>query len=278
MKYFKYLLIGLIGLLSAITAGAQSRRGVETVPASETETVTFRCAFWEKPASAPQLFVKEGRNYVYLNVLKMAFARPYKYRGALPIPIFRKATQEEIAQRKAEGVKAADLEYIPLFSVNPRGLKDIGVIFLPGALEKKTDDAQLVFDYSEKAFPYGTVRVLNFSGRPLLGRLIPQNEEEKSENFRLKNRDGFLSKPFEGERRIYEIQLAAIVNKKPVKIYSSAAAFYKTNRVLLFIVPKDTQSAKDVNAIPKLDFRMLKDQRPLAPVPAETATQKNATR
>ncbi|MBR6797751.1 MAG: hypothetical protein IKM45_03570 [Opitutales bacterium] len=278
MKYFKYLLIGLIGLLSAITAGAQSRRGVETVPASETETVTFRCAFWEKPASAPQLFVKEGRNYVYLNVLKMAFARPYKYRGALPIPIFRKATQEEIAQRKAEGVKAADLEYIPLFSVNPRGLKDIGVIFLPGALEKKTDDAQLVFDYSEKAFPYGTVRVLNFSGRPLLGRLIPQTEEEKSENFRLKNRDGFLSKPFEGERRIYEIQLAAIVNKKPVKIYSSAAAFYKTNRVLLFIVPKDTQSAKDVNAIPKLDFRMLKDQRPLAPVSAETATQKNATR
>lgn len=278
MKYFKYLLIGLLGIFSIVTAEAQSRRGNATVPAIETDTVTFRCAYWEKPASAPQLFVKEGRDYVYLNVLKMAFSRPYKYRGALPIPIFRKATPEEIAQRKAEGVKAADLEYIPLFSVNPRGMKDIGVIFLPGALEKKTDDAQLVFDYSEKSFPYGTVRVLNFSGRPLLGRLIPLGAEEKGENFRLKNRDGFLSKPFEGERCIYEIQLAALVNKKPVKIYSSAAAFYKTNRVLLFIVPGDSQSAKDVNAIPKLDFRMLKDQRPLAPVSPETASPKNAAR
>ncbi|MBQ9759117.1 MAG: hypothetical protein IJW12_05025, partial [Opitutales bacterium] len=73
MKYFKYLIVGLLGVLSAVTADAQARRG--TAPAAETETVTFRCAYWEKPANAPQLFVKEGRDYVYLTVLKMAFAR-----------------------------------------------------------------------------------------------------------------------------------------------------------------------------------------------------------
>lgn len=265
MKYFKYLLIGLLGLLSAITAEAQARRGLGSVAATETDTVIFRCAYWEKPANAPQLFVKEGKDYVYLNVLKMAFARPYKYRGTLPIPVYRKATPEEIAQRKSEGVKASDLEYVPLLTINPRGMKDIGVIFLPGALERKTEDAQLVFDYSEKAFPYGSIRVLNFSGRALLGRLIPQGDDKKGENFRLKNRESFLSKPFEDERRIYEIQLAAVVNKKPVKVFSSAAAFYKTNRVLLFIVPADGKSAKDPNGIPQLDFRMIKDQRPLAP-------------
>ena len=269
MKYFKYLIIGLLGVLSAVTAEAQARRG--GVPAAETDTVTFRCAYWEKPASAPQLFVKEGRDYVYLNVLKMAFARPYKYRGALPIPVFSKATPEEVAQRKAEGVKAADLEYVPLLAINPRGMKDIGVIFLPGALERKTEDTQLVFDYSEKAFPYGSIRVLNFSGRALLGRLIPKDDEKKGENFRLKNREAFLSKPFDDERQIYEIQLAAVVNKKPTKVYSSAAAFYKTNRVLLFIVPADSKSAKDPNGIPQLDFRMIKDQRPLTPPKPENA-------
>ena len=180
MKYFKYLLIGLLGLLSALTAEAQARRGLGS--ATATDTVIFRCAYWEKPANAPQLFVKEGKDYVYLNVLKMAFARPYKYRGALPIPVYRKATPEEVAQRKSEGVKASDLEYIPLFTINPRGMKDIGVIFLPGALERKTEDTQLVFDYSEKSFPYGSIRVLNFSGRALLGRLVPQGDDKKGEN------------------------------------------------------------------------------------------------
>ena len=270
MKYFKYLLIGITALFFAVTANAQARRSGNSVPAAETDTVTFRCAFWEKPANAPQLFVKEGRNYVYLNILKMAFARPYKYRGALPIPIFRKATPEEIAQRKAEGVKTADLEYIPMLSINPRGMKDIGVLFLPGAVEKQNENAQLVFDYSEKAFPYGSVRVLNFSGRALLGRLIPQGADDKAENFKLRNRDSFLSKPFEDARRIYEIQLAAVVNKKPMKIYSSAAAFYKTNRVMLFIVPADGNSAKNTDGVPQLDFRMIKDSRPLAPLAPDT--------
>ena len=252
----------------AQSRGAASRGG----PPAQTAQVVFRCAFWETPKNPGKYFVLEDRKYKYLNILEMAFAREYVYRGPLPIPVFRKATEAEIEQRKAEGIKAADAAYVPVASINPRGMRDVGVVFLPGALEKKDEKLQLVFDCSEKNFPYGSIRVLNFSTRDLLGRLTPRGGE--AENFRLRHGSGFLSKPQEKEREIYDVRFAAIVNKKPKLVYSSGAAFFKSSRVLLFVIPADPESAKNPNAVPELDFRLLKDYKPVAPPPAEEPGEK----
>lgn len=252
---------------------AQSRGARSAAPAAaKVASVTFRCAFWQKPKGMPELYVKSDGGYAALPVHVMAFSPKYSYRGPLPIPVFRKATEAEIEQRKAEGVKAADAAYVPVASINPRGMRDVGVIFLPGALEKKDEKLQLVFDCSEKNFPYGSIRVLNFSTRDLLGRLTPRGGE--AENFRLRHGSGFLSKPQEKEREIYDVRFAAIVNKKPKLVYSSGAAFFKSSRVLLFVIPADPESAKNPNAVPELDFRLLKDYKPVAPPPAEESGEK----
>ena len=255
-------------------AFAQSRGARSAAAdAAKVGSVTFRCALWQRAGTeVPMLYVKDGNDYKLLQLFEMAFQRSFEYRGPLPIPVFRKATEAEIEQRKAEGIKAADAAYVPVASINPRGMRDVGVVFLPGALEKKDEKLQLVFDCSEKNFPYGSIRVLNFSTRDLLGRLTPRGGE--AENFRLRHGSGFLSKPQEKEREIYDVRFAAIVNKKPKLVYSSGAAFFKSSRVLLFVIPADPESAKNPNAVPELDFRLLKDYKPVAPPPAEEPGEK----
>ena len=252
-------------------AFAQSRGARSAAPdAAKVGSVTFRCAFWETPKNPGKYFVLEDRKYKYLNILEMAFAREYVYRGPLPIPVFRKATEAEIEQRKAEGVKAADREYIPLFFINPRGMKDFGVIFLPGKFEKKPEREILVFDWSERAFPYGTIRIANFSRRGLIGQLTPKDEKDKAENFRLRQAGMFTSAPIGAKRKIYEIQLAALVNKEPKVVYSSAAAFFGDTRTMIFVIPAAGEKAAPGEA-PKLDFRFLKDRRRPQPAPEASA-------
>lgn len=273
MRFLKILTIGAFAVLVAGTElFAQARVGGDP---ADTASVTFRCAWWQRPdGQQPPLYVKDGRDYKFLTLFEMAFQRGYEYRGVLPIPIFRKATEAEIEQRKAAGVKKADLEYIPLFAVNPRGMKDIGVILLPGKLENKPDKEMLVFDWSEKSFPYGTIRIANFFRRGLIGQLTPQGED-RGENFRLKHMEIFTSKPIGEKRRIYDIQLAAVVDKQPKVIYSSAAAFFPETRTMIFIIPKPGQKVQP-GELPALEFRAIKDRRPVALVP-ETIKAEGST-
>ena len=249
-------------------AFAQSRGARSAAPdAAKVGSVTFRCALWQRAGTeVPMLYVKDGNGYKLLQLFEMAFQRSFEYRGPLPIPVFRKATEAEIEQRKAEGVKAADREYIPLFFINPRGMKDFGVIFLPGKFEKKPEREILVFDWSERAFPYGTIRIANFSRRGLIGQLTPKDEKDKAENFRLRQAGMFTSAPIGAKRKIYEIQLAALVNKEPKVVYSSAAAFFGDTRTMIFVIPAAGEKAAPGEA-PKLDFRFLKDRRRPQPAP-----------
>ncbi len=247
---------------------AQSRGARSAAPAAaKVASVTFRCALWQRAGTeVPMLYVKDGNDYRLLQLFEMAFQRSFEYRGPLPIPVFRKATEAEIEQRKAEGVKAADREYIPLFFINPRGMKDFGVIFLPGKFEKKPDREILVFDWSERAFPYGTIRIANFSRRGLIGQLTPKDEKDKTQNFRLRQAGMFTSAPIGAKRKIYEIQLAALVDKEPKVVYSSAAAFFGDTRTMIFVIPAAGEKAAPGEA-PKLDFRFLKDRRRPQPAP-----------
>lgn len=265
MKKLIFILFGFLAatLVGVPAAFAQSRGNALEDPASVS--VIVRCAYWERPSETPPaLFIKTRKGYRQLPAFAMAFGTPVEYRGVTPIPVCRKATDDEIEQRKAEGVKAADREYVPLFSINPGKLKDVGVVLLA---EKKGSSAgrnMLIFDWSEEAFPYGTVRIANFSKQTLIGQLLPR--DEKPERFTLKDGAFYVSKPVGAERRVYGIQLAAMVNKKPEVICSTNAVFRDNSRVMIFVIPK---SRPKPGEIPDIDFRSIKDyKRPTPPAAA----------
>lgn len=267
------LIFGFIFLLcGGFSAFAQDRGGGVAQP--DLGGVTLRCAFWEREKTPPPpFFVKNGNNYQPLSAYVLMFGNSVKYRGALPIPVYRKATEAEIAQRKAEGVKRSDLEYVPLFSINPKGLRDIGVILLPGTLENKPETQQLVFDWGESSFPTGTIRIANFSGLPLLGKLTPRGSED--ERFRLKQGEVYLSKPVPSDRVVYDIQFAARINQKPVLLRSTSAVFRDNTKTMFFVIPKSRPKAGE---IPEIDFRMIKllqPPKPQEPAPAPGAKPKH---
>lgn len=263
MHLLKSFCVGVIALLAtSLPAFAQARAGASPLDAA-AGAVTLRCALWQRAGmDIPALYIKDGSDYKIFQLFEMMFQKEYKYRGPVPIAVYRKATEAEIAQRKAEGMKKSEQEYIPLFAINPKGMKDIGVILLPGKLENKPEKEILVFDWSEKAFPYGTIRIANFSRRGLMGQLTPQGSD-KGETFKLKHGAFFTSEKLAEKRKIYELQLAASVNKKPQVIYSSAASFYGDARTMIFIIPDMTSKAGAEEA-PKLDFRSIRDRKRVA--------------
>lgn len=262
MKTLIFALFGFwaVTLFGVPVAVAQSRGNAHDDPSAVS--VLVRCAYWERPESTPQtLFIKSRKGYRSLPVFTMAFGAPIEYRGPTPIPVCRKASEEEIEQRKAEGVKASDREYVPLFSINPGKLKNIGVVLLAEKSGVSAGRNMLVFDWSEEAFPYGTVRIANFSKQPLIGQLLPRDGE--TERFSLKDGGFYVSRPVGAERRVYGIQLAAMVNQKPEIICSTNAVFRDNSRVMLFVIPKSKPKPSE---IPDIDFRSIKDYK--RPTPA----------
>lgn len=261
MNFVKSICLGLLALLAtALPAFSQARSGATSSLDADVGAVTFRCALWQRAGmNIPALYIKDGNDYKMIQLFEMMFQREYKYRGALPIGIYRKATEAEKEQRKAQGIKKSEQEYVPLFAINPRGMKDVGVILLPGKLENKPEKEILVFDWSEKAFPYGTIRIANFSRRGLMGQLTPQGEK-KGETFKLKHGAFFSSEKLTAKRKIYELQLAALVNKQPQVIYSSAASFYGDARTMIFIIP-DSKTKTLPDEAPKLEFRSIRDRK-----------------
>lgn len=274
MKRILFVILAFAALCVCVPAFAQSRggasRGARGGAADfdpSAVSVTLRVAYWTKPEGkdAQKLYIKSGHEYHILPVLEMAFQYSIDYRGTVPIPVYRKATEAEMAAQKDAGVKKADIGFIPLFSINPRDMRDIGVILLPGKLENKPAGEVLIFDWSDKAFPYGSVRIGNFCKRRLMGLLKPQDEPQ-GETFALGPGKFFTSSPVKGNSRIYELQLAALVKKEPQIVYSSAARFYGNARTILFIVPKaGVPQPKD--GVPVLDFRSIQEYKPAEHAP-----------
>ena len=217
---------------------AQSRGARSAAPAAaKVASVTFRCAFWQKPKGMPELYVKSDGGYAALPVHVMAFSPKYSYRGPLPIPVFRKATEAEIEQRKAEGVKAADAGYVPVFSINPRGMHDVGVLVLASDASGISENSVLVFNDAEGSFPLGAVRVFNFSGVSLLGR-FSQGENGNAENFRLSRGGNHTFMP-SSDIRTTTLQIAARVGGKPEILDSCVVLLKRNAKTVLFIVPKN---------------------------------------
>lgn len=280
MKKLKIFLFGAVAsalFALCVPASAQSRGGSDSAGASFAE-VTFRCTYWQRPKEkVPPLFVREGKNFSPIAFFEMGFQRSYAYQGELPIPVYRKATEAEAEQRKLAGMKKSEAEYVPYFTIDPQGMKDIGVLLLPGKMENKPANEMIVFNWSEKDFPFGSIRIMNLSKRRLMGQLTPRGAE-KGERFQLNHKKYFTSKPIgDARKKMYELQLATVVNKKPLLVFSSSAPFFSDTRSMIFIIPAG-KNPQQKDGVPEFDFKMLKDYKRPAAEADVPAARKNPNR
>lgn len=258
------------GTLSVVTF-AQAKPVSPTEPAHAA--VQLRIAYWQAPKGAPEvLYYRDGSKFVPFQIFQKAFLRTIEYSGAVPIAIFRKATAEEIEQRKhMPGMSKTEREYVPVFQIKTGALRDVGVLILPvEKLEDISENKVLIFDYSEAAFPYGSACIINLSRFNLLGQFSPKNQEPQ--NFRLGAGKRFVSAPINERAVACELSLAAKVKgkEKPIVVYSAPALFFANKRSLIFAMATKT----DELGVPEFSICQITERRPVATKPSAEKTSR----
>lgn len=240
---------------TAVVSEAQQRSNTEE---SERVSVVLRCAY-VSPDSAKNteaLFYKVGRDYKPFFISVMAFVRAYEYRGPLPFVLYRKASEQEMQQRKEQGVRGADLEYIPYAKINiPAGLQDVGVL-IPGTL---LGTKPIIFNFDEKRFPLGSMMVLNMTKTPIQFGLAPKAKKGETAPMppqiaELPSGGEWITKPVKS-RTVMNIRAAVPAKDEPngwKVVYASSGTFREMTRSVLFIMP--SQKVGSDGTI-RLDFR-----------------------
>lgn len=263
MKHFKTFFAICVFCCVGIAAFAQSRapagRGAP-VPPREMSTVRFRCAYWDaSQRTAEKLFVKERKGFRYLNLGVMAFIGEYTYSGPLPVPIYRKATEAEIAQRKADpDVPKSEVEYVRMYEIDPHGLKYFGAILLPSAPEKNFEKP-LIFDLDMKAFPPGAIRFFNYTRRPIGVRYEVESEPDVKAALSIRHGASAISPVISGDRGMFK--LGVFTKSKGAtdlqEIFRTVGVVQKNVRLCAFFVPDAKKSDKESGKI-VLECRTMK--------------------
>lgn len=259
-----FCVLAFVGLPSF--ANAQQRGRLSNADESSRSTVVVRCSYWTQPGQtrkAQVLYYLNGRDYEPFFIADMAFVRAYEYRGPTPIPLYRKATEAEIAQRRAEGVSKSELEYIEVAKIPTKGLRDIGVL-IPGEL---TSSKPVVLDFSESRFPLGSMMVLNMCPTPIqFGLAVPKNKPQTLPPQAVQLSPGGLwTTKAVKERTALDIRAAVPEGAGWKTVFSSAGVFHPGRRSVLFVMES---ARKRSDGLPALEFRQASvAPKPIAPVP-----------
>lgn len=256
LKYFSLFVACVLAFTGTVAvANAQQRLSSEE---SERVTVVLRCSYAspESSKNTEPLFYKVGREYKPFSITVMAFVRAYEYRGPLPFVLYRKASEQEVLQRKEQGVRGADLEYIPYTQINiPAGLRDVGIL-IPGSLK---GSKPVVFDFNETLFPVGSMMVINMTKTPIQFGLAQKVKKDEPATMapqvaELPSGGRWITKPVK-TRTILNIR-AAVPDKSQASgwktVYANSGTFREMTRSVLFVVP--SQKLGD-DGTPRLDFR-----------------------
>lgn len=250
LKIFSMIALAL--LVATPMTLAQQRRGnaSEQQEPQKLRGIIVRAAYWQgaKAQNKEALFYKDGREYLPFRVTEMAFLKAYGYRGPLPMQLFRKATPEEIEARKANGVAKNDLEYVEYAKIPLReDMKEVGVL-IPGDIRSSNP---AVFDFSEKAFPQGSLLFVNMSAQPIRGnidladRTNPDGGKYEVQNFELQPRNLARSRKVDA-RAILEVKLATPAENKVWKLaFASQLILTPEMRSVVFLLPEKDKKGRE---------------------------------
>ncbi len=225
--------------------------GALPAPAADTAKVesrhcALRFAWWNFPRKVPELALQMGRDRIPVSPNPMSLSNPIDYKGDVNAVLLKKVTTGET--EKDGKPKFAWVPYATI-ALSPTD-KDLGVLLIPN----EVDDSCITrtFDFGLEAFPYGTLKLVNFSRARIacsLDGAVFMTEPGQT---------GQCPKKFE-ERTTASIAVAALeADGQQRVLYSTKVILNKTFRTLFFIVEKNgaederyqSQCILDVNPYP----------------------------
>jgi hypothetical protein len=233
-------------------------------PKPETRRCTLRFAWWNFPRKVPELALQAGRERIPITPNPMSLSTPVDYKGDANAVLLKKVTTGE-----TEKDGKPKFSWVPYTTVAlaPTDV-DVGVLLIP----KETDDTCITrtFDFSVEGFPYGTLKLVNFSRARIACSL------DGAVFLTEPGQVGRCPKKFE-ERTTAAIAVAALeADGQQRVLYSTKVILNKTFRTLFFIVEQDGKEDERYQSQCILDVNPYPNGVPPPPVAPTTAGKGSA--
>ena len=190
------------------------------------KTIKFRCAYWEKPKNAYDIYVRQNGKFQRCQLFELVFSQTM--------------TPEIDSNGTVTIYRKANGDYLPIFSVDPCGMDNLAAVILPKFNPDSPDGAYVqLLDLDEQEFPKGTIKVVNWSGKDIKGDLVFRETEQK-QHFSLRCGEFYVSDELSRNRDICNIRFFDV--KRPeLAVYESAFSLFRVNQTLLFVLSDDSE-------------------------------------
>ncbi len=126
-------------------------------PGRELRTCKLRLAWWDAPENPPELALQQDKDRTPFSPDIMALSYVIEYRGEPNAVILKKTVTAELDKAGKPIVQWLPYCTIPVGETDT----DLAVLLFPD--EKRSVAQTRVFDFSEAAFPYGSIQLVNFT-------------------------------------------------------------------------------------------------------------------
>jgi hypothetical protein len=146
-------------LLTAVLCGGFLLLGSAQAqqPGKELRTCKLRLAWWEAPENPPELALQQDKDRMPFSPDVMALSHVIEYRGEPNAVVLKKTVTAEL-----DKAGKPITQWVPYCSI-PVGPNDTDLAVLLFTDEKRDIAQTRVFDFSEAAFPYGSIQLVNFT-------------------------------------------------------------------------------------------------------------------
>ena len=269
MRLIRFLLLVLIGLTS-ISFAANAANKDEKTPAQnnkkaakEEKNYNLRFAWWEEPASVPDLYVLSGNKYISVSPRNMSMSPSVGVNCEEKVDLLRKLISEE---KDNNGRPKESYEVYASVNLTQTDSRDVGILLIPN--KQKNIIGSRVFDFSARGFPYGSFIAVNFTRSKIACTIDDSNFVVMPGAF------SRLAKLFT-ERTVSHVGMVATdSNGVENKIVSTKMVFNQNIRTLYFIIPSPSVSKYDVRCIMDIDSTPAKSTESSS-TPSEDTTSKS---
>ena len=271
MRLIRFILLAIVGL-NSIAFAANTASKEEKVPAAnnnkkaakEEKNYNLRFAWWEEPASIPDLYVLSGNKYISVSPRNMSMSPSVGVNCEEKVDLLRKLISEE---KDNNGRPKESYEVYTSVNLTQIDSHDLGILLIPN--KQNNIVGSRVFDFSARGFPYGSFIAVNVTRSKVACTIDDSNFVVLPGAF------GRLAKLFT-ERTVAHVGMVATdSNGVENKIVSTKMVFNENVRTLYFIIPSPGISKYDVRCIMDIDSTPAKSVDSTS-TPSEDTNSKNS--
>lgn len=223
LKFFVAALFGAAVILPAHAVAQKSATAQKAAAVPPGTKATLRFCWWTPPEEIPVLALVQEKEMVGISPDIMSLSIKTEYLGPPVVSVVRQVVGPE-RDKKGNPV----LIWIPYASINlPKDGADLAVLLIP---RPKGEVLTQVFDFSEEAFPYGTVQFINYTNAKVQARINQTVMQIPS-----RGRSRYPGQFTKRQPANFTLEVTE-PNEEPLLVASTTMVFFPNSRLLFFII------------------------------------------